>query len=110
MDDFEKRTTEYFLEHRFTLNKLIENKTRRPDFEDKSHELLVETKHYEGEKEIDGPDPSFKAICGHLENAAKQFRSEDSIQQKIHIVVFFFRRDILNRYRFGFNRSSLACE
>jgi len=89
MNRFEERTKEYFLKHGFTLNKLSENETKRPDFEDNLQEILVEIKHYEGEQEVDGPDPSFKAIRGHLEKAARQFQSEDYIQQKIHIIVFF---------------------
>jgi len=89
MDVFEERTKKYFLEHGITINKLPEKTEEQPDFEDSYQEILIETKHYEGQEEFDGPDPTFNAIKGHLKKASKQLEQEDPNHKQIHIIILF---------------------
>lgn len=84
----EKKTKEYFESSGFTLSKIVEQKSKTPDFE--GNEVLVEVKEVTP-LEIEGlqKDSTYNAIKNNLQDAARKFRDHDSEHLKKHIVVIF---------------------
>jgi len=90
LDKFEERTRGYFEEKGIHLKRINCDSKKTPDFENSY--CLVETKHYDGKEKISDTiefDPTFNAILGHCEKAAKQFETYDPSHKKIHLLAFF---------------------
>ncbi len=90
LDKFEERTRVYFEEKGIYLKRIGCDSKKTPDFENSY--CLVETKHYDGKEKISDTiefDPTFNAILGHCEKAAKQFEAYDPSHKKIHLLTLF---------------------